>query len=204
LDSRKFSDISDANKLATELTQILSKHDRHFNVGYVAGQSQRPARMRRQVNADDADPWAADRRGNFGFSEVKVLAGNVGYIKLDQFAYLEPALETATAALKFVANTDAVIFDLRDNHGGTPSMVQFLISHFLNSGGDTLINTFLSRDREFPREMWSLPTHPVGNRPAVPLYVLTSGGTGSAAEGFAYHLRAMERATLVDKCLVLC
>jgi hypothetical protein len=31
--------------------------------------------------------------------------------------------------MSFVANTDALIFDLRENDGGDPSMVDFMVSH---------------------------------------------------------------------------
>lgn len=58
--------------------------------------------------------WAPLARQNFGFAEVSILPGNIGYIKLDQFAPIEPAMDTASAALSFVANTDGVIFDLRE------------------------------------------------------------------------------------------
>ena len=146
-----------------------------------------------------ADPWAPLRRQNFGFAKVEILAGNIGYIDLRMFAPIEGAEQTARAALEFVAGTDAVIFDVRQNGGGAPSMVQYLISHFLEPGGDTLINTFVSRDYEYPNQLWSLPSHPAGHRPDVPLYVLTSARTGSAGEAFPYHLRALERATLVGE-----
>jgi hypothetical protein len=198
LSAGKYNDIKDSNMLAAEMTKTLSKHDKHFNMRFTGGQEQQRVRQRSHAS-NESDPYAALRRRNFGYSEVKLLPGNVGYIKLNEFADIQGAIETAIGALKFIENTDAVVFDLRENTGGAPSMVQFLISHFLPSGGETLINTFVSRDREYPREMWSLNTHPVGNRPEVPLYILTSGSTGSAGEAFPYHLKAMGRGTVVGE-----
>ena len=178
-----------AQALSADLVEITQ--DAHFSIRYSPDSGTAPA--------FDLDEAEAAARSNFGFRRVAVLPGNIGYIDLRQFAPIEPAESTAHAALDFVAGTDAVIFDVRQNGGGAPSMVQYLVSHFLEPGGRTLINTFVSRDYEYPNQMWSLPSHPAGNRPDVPLYVLTSARTGSAGEAFPYHLQALERATLIGE-----
>jgi hypothetical protein len=204
---KDYAAIDDAHGLASMLTTHLSREDRHFGVNYVGMDLIREIEASKLTEKDEGessqaehgDPYAGLRRANFGFAKVEILAGNIGYFDLRQFSPIEPAAETATSVLNFIANTDAVIIDVRNNGGGEPSMVQFLTSHFLAPGGETLINTFVSRHTEYPNQMWSLPSHPAGNRPETPLYVLTSSGTGSAAEGFAYHLRAMERATLIGE-----
>lgn len=190
--------------LAAALTGRLETVDRHFSVRYVG-----PETAARMMEAGDTpgaspqpggeDPWAGLRRENFGFADIGILPGNIGYIDLRQFAPVRPAEETARAALDFIAHTDAVIIDLRQNVGGAPSMVQYLISHFLDPDEPVVINTFVSRELDYPDQMWSLPVHPAGNRPGVPLIVLTSGNTGSAGEAFPYHLQAMERATIIGE-----
>ncbi|WP_300530737.1 S41 family peptidase [Maricaulis sp.] len=195
-----------AEAFASAIGQALGEEDNHFSVRFVGAERVAQA-MARQAERDANPPseeemrerWAPLARQNFGFAEVAILPGNIGYIKLNQFAPIAPALDTASAALSFIANTDGVIFDMRQNVGGDPSMVQFLTSHFLPQGGDVLINTFVSRDYEYPNQMWSLPSHPVGHRPHVPMAVLTSGRTGSAGEAFPYHLQAMERATIIGE-----
>ncbi|MFY0562248.1 hypothetical protein ACN28E_00270 [Archangium lansingense] len=63
---------------------------------------------------------------NFGFAKVEQLSGNVGYLDLRGFVGAELAGETATAAMSFLAHSDAVIIDLRQNGGGSPSMVQLI------------------------------------------------------------------------------
>jgi len=207
IDEGEYAAIDDADALASALTARLSEVDRHFRVNYVGMEAIREIEEKMKArmaggdhnHSEHDDPYAGLRRANFGFAGVEILPGNIGYIDLRQFAPIEPALQTATAALEFIANTDAVIFDVRNNGGGEPSMVQFLISHFLPPGGETLINTFVSRDTEYPVQLWSLPSHPAGNRPDTPLYVLISGATGSAGEAFPYHLRALERATLIGE-----
>jgi C-terminal processing protease CtpA/Prc len=68
---------------------------------------------------------------NCGFNKVEILSGNVGYVKFDMFADPEICGLTATAAMNFLGNVDAIIFDLRDNGGGDPKMVA-LVSSYLS------------------------------------------------------------------------
>jgi C-terminal processing protease CtpA/Prc len=49
---------------------------------------------------------------------VEILPRNIGYVKLDGFAPVNLCALTVVAAMNFVANVDAIIFDLRDNRGG--------------------------------------------------------------------------------------
>ena len=49
-------------------------------------------------------------RSNYGFKEVKILEGNIGYINLTGFYDTQYGGDTAVAAMNVVANTDAIIF----------------------------------------------------------------------------------------------
>lgn len=190
-----FGEADSPHEFAMALTEYLRSQDRHFSVRYV-GTDLPEDRAHEGAEGGSADPM---QRANYGFREVTILPGNIGYIRFDMFADASNpgAAQAALAALRFVANTDAVVFDVRENGGGAPSMVQLLISHFLNPEDEVVINTFISRDTAYPSELRALSYLPAGSRPDVPLYVLISGNTGSAAEAFAYHLQAMERATVV-------
>lgn len=200
--SGHFDRAESPDAIASLLSEMLIKEDRHFSVNYIG-----PEEVQARLHSAKASLSVESTEGNddilarmnFGFSEVKILPGNIGYLRLDRFVSGHGAYSAATAALRFIANSDAVIIDLRTNGGGDRQMVQFLISHFLDPNNPVIINTFVSRRHENPQQMWQLIEHPAGFRPEIPLFVLTSGSTGSAAEGFAYHLRAMERATLVGE-----
>lgn len=195
----EFDGADDAASLADALTGHLRPQDNHFAVRYVGPRPENSGRRERGGEGRDGVDIGALARVNFGFQDVAILPGNVGYIDLHQFAPVQVAGDTALAALNFVENTDAVIFDMRSNSGGAPSMVQFLISHFLDPIDQRPINTFVSSARDYPSELMSLAWLPGEARPDVPLYVLTSGNTGSAGEAFPYHLQAMERATIVGE-----
>ena len=137
------------------------------------------------------------RLRNFDAPMAARLPGNVGYLELRSFPPVEMAGETVAAAMTFLANTDAMIIDLRRNSGGTGDMVRFLASWFFDSQV-TLLNTFRRADRSLTPER-TLPYVPGKRRPRSPLFVLTSRGTFSAAEAFAFGLQQLERATIVGE-----
>jgi hypothetical protein len=150
------------------------------------------------VSFEDITPSIDDIRNNYGFRKVEVLPGNIGYIKFDQFHESEEARETAAAALAFVADCEALIFDLRHNGGGTRHMGQFISSYLfdraIHLGGQ------YSRPTDETTEWWTLEKIP-GKRfsPEVPVYILTSSMTFSAAEAFAYWLKDLKRVTVVGE-----
>lgn len=181
--------------LATRLSDRLEPLDRHFNVSWA------PARADdvRISAAPVLSPEDADRRDNHGIRRAEVLPGNVGYLDLRQFAHFEPedarapARASIDAALNLLARVDALIIDLRDNGGGSPVMVGYLASAFTPANAD-IYNTFHLRQRSLS-EAPPVP-HP-SPRLKVPLYLLTSARTASAAESFAYTLGNAGRAVLV-------
>ena len=146
LDQGAYDGLADANELALSLTIDLRKvaGDQHWSVVYDPQQA--TAHLDPETEDDEAQVarWLVDaRRRNFGFEKVERLKGNVGYIDLREFALSEYAGETAVSAMNFVANCDALIFDLRQNHGGYPSMVQLVTSYLLDPE-PLHINTFCS------------------------------------------------------------
>jgi hypothetical protein len=164
--------------------------DRHLNAYPLpadAGERPDPETLRLR-QAEQA------RQGNHGFERVEILPGNVGLLVLNGFADAAVAGDTARGAMAFLANVDALVIDLRQNGGGDPSMIQLLCSHFFAER--TLLNTFEWRGREGREEYWTTTEVAEKKLVDVPLFVLTSRGTFSAAEEFAYDLRCLERARL--------
>jgi len=138
------------------------------------------------------------RRENYHFRKVEVLPGNIGYIKFDMIHDDQEALETAAAALAVVARCDALIFDIRDNLGGEWGTANLILGYLLPKG--TVFGYMYDRDGRRVEERSTpvaIPGRPFGA--GVPVYVLTSSRTGSAAEGFAYTLKHLDRATIVGE-----
>ncbi len=187
--------------LAGVLTEFLKAYDGHFNVFW-----QDPAKRPPMAEETEADRQArqqqlqaAARRTNFGFKELRILEGNIGYLKLNQFssASRPEAAQAAIAAMNFLASSDTVIIDLRQNGGGDPNMVQLLSSYLFEQ--PTYLNALYYRPTDTTQQFWTYADVQGQRFPQTPVYVLISGRTGSAAEEFAYNLKTRERATLVGQ-----
>ena len=117
------------------------------------------------------------QRRNFGFQKVEVLDGNIGYLDLRGFASAEYGGPTATAAMAFLQNTDAMIIDLRKNGGGSPSMIQLLSSYFFAER--THLNSFNTRRTDTTDQRWTQVTTEGPRLADVPIWVLTSWRSSS-------------------------
>ena len=204
LERGDYNGIVKADELALTLTEDLRaiSNDRHWCVVYDPQRSVENVDPETEDDERQLTGWLVQaRRRNFGFERVERLRGNIGYIDLREFALSEYAGDTAVAAMGFVANCDALIFDLRQNHGGYPSMVQLITSYLLDPEPQH-INTFYYRPTDDYQQFWTFPHVPGRRLPDVPVYVLTSRATGSGAEEFAYNLKHMARATLVGETTV--
>lgn len=108
--------------------------------------------------------------------------------------------ERICAALQTVADSHALIIDLRRCYGGCPRTVALICSYLLDE--ETHLMDFVERtpDGERTTQSWTLPHVPGrrfgGDRPA---YVLTSADTFSGGEELAYDLQQFGRATLVGE-----
>ena len=198
----KYAEISDPRMLGTVLTQDLQSisQDKHLRVNFAPS---RIADMRQAVTPEDSLAYVermvkSQQRNNFGFQKIEFLDGNVGYLDLRGFANPEFAGETATAAMNYLANSDALIIDLRQNGGGSPQMIQ-LITSYLFSSDPVHLNNFYHRPTDEHSQTWTLPHVPGKRFPKTPVYVLTSGRTFSAAEEFSYNLKNLKRATLIGE-----
>jgi hypothetical protein len=152
---------------------------------------------RREASSEETERMrAAERRSNYGFLHVERLDGNVGYIELRGFSGSPEAGSTAVSAMNFVAGTDALIFDLRANVGGSPAMIGLLSSYLFD---DVVhLNDFYVRESNELRQFWTSP-HVQGQRYGSTklVYILTSNRTFSAAEEFTYNLKNLKRAIVV-------
>ena len=190
--------ITSAQAFADTLTRDLQavSRDKHLEVSYQSrGVLDEPP---------DAEPPAEERRAraayarrvNYGFERIERLAGNVGYLEIRSFNFEAATLDsTLAAAMNFLANTDALIIDVRRNGGGEPAMVAAVCSYLLPP--DVLINKFYWR----PQNRWDeFRTGSVSGRhygTKRPVYVLTSDQTFSGAEEFAYDLLTQRRGLVV-------
>ncbi|HWA07710.1 MAG TPA: S41 family peptidase, partial [Ignavibacteria bacterium] len=122
----------------------------------------------------------------------------IGYVDFRNFASPDYSKETVASVMKFLENTDAIIFDLRLNGGGDPAGVQ-LICSYLFSETPVHLNDLYYRPTDETKEYWTLRKIDGKRMPDVPVYVLTSKFTFSGAEEFSYNLKNLKRATIVGE-----
>ena len=192
-----YESITDGAILAYRLTADLQaiSRDRHLRVEYSAAKLPR----------EEGGPSAAEEeqyrhelaRTNCGFQRVEILPGNIGYIQLNFFGAADVCGATAATAIKFIAQTDAVIFDLRQNHGGDPGMVALLASYLFDR--PTHLDDLYNRRENKTTQYWATPEKVADRLTSQPVYVLTSRMSYSGAEQFCYDLRNLRRAILIGE-----
>lgn len=186
--ARAADDKAFAELLTTHLQEVT--HDKHMNLKY----QQNVRALRPAAFTSTPAQRARERRENYGFRALEVLPGNVGYLDISYF-HDDPAIsgDTIAAAMAFLANTDALIIDLRSNRGGGEAMQR--LASYLTQGPVKLMEL---RYRD-GRVVHALTDANVKGQRYLdkPVYVLTSGKTFSAGEAFAYAMQGLKRATLV-------
>jgi hypothetical protein len=110
----------------------------------------------------------------------------------------EVAAEPAAAAMNFLANTDALIIDLRQNGGGGPQSVVLLCSYLFDKK-PVHLNDLYWRKGNRTEEFWTLKEVAGKRYLGRDVYLLTSRRTFSAAEEFAYDLQNLKRVTIVGE-----
>lgn len=127
------------------------------------------------------------------------LEGNVGLLALTALYDPEVAGDAVQHAMQLLQATDGLIIDLRNCTGGSPYMVNLLLTYFLAESDPVLISTVYYRPGDTRRQYWSAPWVPGPRYVGKQLYVLTSKRTFSGGEGFTEHLRRMAHATVVGE-----
>ncbi len=190
-ETRTYDATSNPAQFAEVVTRDLRSvnGDLHLGLRYSKDPAPAPGRA--------ASPFGDPRLLNFGMGRAEILDANVGYLEITGFTggdYRDAVVD----ALRFLSRTDALLIDVRRNGGGASDMSHFIFSHFF---GDTPVPTIDVRTRNNPEptRRMSLGEVPGPRRPEVPLFLLISQGTGSAAEEFAFVLKNRGRATLVGR-----
>jgi hypothetical protein len=214
LSQGSYDTLSDPQSLAIQLGKDLLSisHDEHFNIVFDPAwvSRQRDAISKKDsLNLLSLDSSQSAQR-NFGFAEVRILPGNLGYLNLTNFDNPRYAGETAAAAMQLLCHTNALIIDLRNNGGGYSTMVQLLASYLFDVEPVHIVDIY-SREGSHPGDNtankqpgnstqdWTLPYVPGHRLSNTAVYILTNHQTFSAAESFSYFLKNRKRATIVGE-----
>ena len=182
-----------SDNVTTDIRSI--QNDRHLRIEYNPKLEQDIIRFNNsQENKNEITQTdiSKEKLQNFYFKKLEILPSNIGYIEFTNFALPnDKAQKTIQSAMQFVSNTDALIIDLRNNRGGSGKSNNIL-GYFFKERTKTgrsfnrITNTWTENFVE-PAEFYL----------DIPVYVLTSKRTFSAAEGFAYTLQNQHNATII-------
>ncbi len=194
--SGDYENIVDGDAFAAQLTKDLQavSHDQHLRINFSPFKIPPP----HAPTADDEQQFHQQMdRMNCAFDKVEILPNNIGYIKFDGFMDASYCGPTVVAAIGFVAHTDALIFDLRENGGGQPAMVTLIASYLFDE--PTHLIDIYNRKENTTTQNWTLSYLPGQRLTRQPVFVLTSKQTFSGAEEFAFDLKNQKRATIVGE-----
>lgn len=184
-----------ARKLTADLREV--SRDKHLSVNFMPAGA--PDRAPGEHTPEELKAHREFlEKINFGFEKAERMQGNIGYIDIRGFVPPDLGGETATATMTFIANTDALIVDLRRNRGGEPAMIAYVLSYLFDE--PTHLNDIWERKDNKTQQWWTMPRVPglrFGGKK--PVFVLTSKDTFSGGEEFAYNLKNLKRATLIGE-----
>jgi retinol-binding protein 3 len=200
IDAGEYIDIVEGEFFAYALTTHLQEvnHDEHLWV-----------RFHPDPLPDDDGPFHQNqiwrdkqyreaKQNNFGIHKAEILPGNIGYLDIHYFSRPAWGGETIIESMKLLADTDALIIDLRKCLGGYPGMIQLLCSYLFGEEPIHLSSVYW-RDEDLTQQYWTLPYIPGKHYIDKPVYLLISKTTFSAGEGFAYILKTRQRATILGE-----
>jgi hypothetical protein len=190
--------LNDPQKLERQIKNDISSvfQDPHLRIQFDPGFNAQVAYHPTTEELQQVKKYWKDN--NYSFKKLEVLPGNIGYLSFNLFVDdINAAKPTIKAALSFLANTDAIILDLRNNMGGDPNMVSQVESYFFSQ--KTEMNSLINRSNKDTIFMYADPSKTDSLSLLMPVYILTSQHTFSGAEDFCYGMKVAKRALIVGE-----
>ncbi|WP_448564643.1 S41 family peptidase [Thalassotalea ganghwensis] len=185
------SDEKSASKAITNMLQAVYP-DKHLKV-FAPGEKQK--RKKRKSNHESGN--GHQQQNTSGLISAKVLADNIGYLKLGSFPGTPESIAAIHDAMKAMKDTNAIVFDIQNHRGGSPEDINEITS-FLFSEPTHMVTTFSPHMNDGKRtKKISTPNEFATFYKDKPVYLLVSEETYSAGEHFAMSMKATGRGILI-------
>jgi tetratricopeptide (TPR) repeat protein len=177
-----------ADKITEDLIDIT--HDRHIKFRVI--ESSNIGEKTENSLHHPVRYYILGMNENKGFSKIEWIEGNIGYLDIRRFYLYSDVQDLVDCSMNLLLNANALIIDLRENGGGSGD---YLSSYFLKY--PTQLNSWYSREDDFLTEFWTAEKSGFEQLTEIPLFLLTSKRTFSAAESFAYDMKVRKRVTII-------
>jgi hypothetical protein len=196
----RFKHADDSKEFTAAVTERLRtlSADGHLGIDYSEKPLAADSKAETSYTAAEMERWYGAHI-NHGFEQIRRLDGNIGYLDLRVFAPPSMAGDIAVAAMNLLAQSDAMIIDIRNNGGGDGALGNLMAAYLFDGEPRAMSGTYHRPTDKLTSggtPAW-VPGRKFGT--AKPVYVLISKRTFSAAEAFAYDLQAQKRATIVGE-----
>jgi len=174
--------------LAIKLSKDLQKiaNDKHLRV-----------RISTTISNNGGKSQSTLKDPNLGFKSAEIIKGNIGYLVFDSFSSDLAARVIIDNSFQKFKDVDGLIIDLRNNTGGSPELIEYICNYLF--ANKIQLNNIYWRARKQVMEYWTSGDSSLLNLTRVPIYVLISGKTFSAAEAFSYDLQQNKRALIIGE-----
>jgi len=209
----EFAELGDTEEFVEVVNAAMRDiaNDLHLRVFTADGDSG-PRMVRRRADSGDQVPEGAQRvarrrpsgnadgesRLQFASAtiESRMLSDDVGYLRVSFLYLTESDKQALREAMEAIEQAEVIVLDMRGVPGGVEEAVMHLSGYFF--GESTHLVTTQRRGQP-EIERWSDPSVSGPTFANQPLFILTSGRTGSAAESFVFGMEATARATTVGE-----
>lgn len=131
--------------------------------------------------------------------EAKVLPGNIGYLKINNYLFDNKIIAKFDSALNTLMNTKSLIIDLRETpSGGNTSVARAILGRFISTEQFYQKHELYAEEKaNGVKRSWEEIVSPRGRTYKQKVVVLADHWTGSIAEGITIAFDGMKRATIV-------
>ena len=133
------------------------------------------------------------------FAESKVFAGNIGYIKVNNYLFDNEMIAKFDSSLNTLMGTKALIIDLRETpSGGNTAVARAILGRFITKDHFYQKHELYSEEKATGiKRSWEEIVSPRGRTYTKPVVILADHWTGSIAEGITIAFDGMKRATVI-------
>jgi C-terminal processing protease CtpA/Prc len=134
-----------------------------------------------------------------GDIESRLLAGNIGYIRINNRLWDNGLIPQFDSVLQTLKNTRSLILDLRETPGGgNTTVARAILGSFITKEGFYQKHELTAEETEFGiRRSWMEIVSPRKFVYTHPLVILVNHWTGSVGEGIVIGFDGLKRATII-------